>query len=459
MQIAQTQMPDQSQAGKWGRAWEISNFTLISTLLIITTTPLLVFYFYFACTYFQGSLLEPITVLLTQPGALWQLLPSLNTSALQVYAIWFALQLVLAVFLPDLFHKFLPGYAGGIQFGSVTPAGNKLKYNINGLQAWAISHALFFLGAWPLGWFSPTIIADHWGSFLIITNLVGYAIAIFVYAKAYISPSHKEDRKFSSSRLYDFYMGVELNPRIGMFDFKLFFNGRPGIIAWTLINISFAAKQYQLYGHVTNSMLIVNILQAIYVIDFFWHERWYLKTIDICHDHFGWMLSWGDSVWLPFMYTLQGYYLLNHPVELSTGYAWSIMAMGLVGYYIFRSANNQKDAFRQNRQHIKIWGKAPEIIPCEYLSSDGSKHQSQLLVSGWWKVGRHMNYTGDLIGSFAYCLACGFDHILPYFYIIYMTILLVHRCYRDEHRCHHKYGKAWEEYCRRVPYRIIPGIY
>ena len=58
-------------------------------------------------------------------------------------------------------------------------------------------------------------------------------------------------------------MGVEFNPRIGKwFDFKLFFNGRPGIVAWTLINLSFAAKQQELYGHVTNSMVLVNVLQV-----------------------------------------------------------------------------------------------------------------------------------------------------------------------------------------------------
>lgn len=58
-------------------------------------------------------------------------------------------------------------------------------------------------------------------------------------------------------------MGVEFNPRIGKwFDFKLFFNGRPGIVAWTLINLSFAAKQRELHGHVTNSMVLVNVLQV-----------------------------------------------------------------------------------------------------------------------------------------------------------------------------------------------------
>ncbi|KAG7268562.1 hypothetical protein CRUP_036319 [Coryphaenoides rupestris] len=47
------------------------------------------------------------------------------------------------------------------------------------------------------------------------------------------------------------------------------------------------------------------ILDGIYVVDFFWNEAWYLKTIDICHDHFGWYLGWGDCVWLPYLYTLQ----------------------------------------------------------------------------------------------------------------------------------------------------------
>lgn len=58
-------------------------------------------------------------------------------------------------------------------------------------------------------------------------------------------------------------MGIEFNPRLGKwFDFKLFFNGRPGIVGWTLINLSYAAKQQELYGQVTNSMLLLNVLQV-----------------------------------------------------------------------------------------------------------------------------------------------------------------------------------------------------
>ena len=459
MEIIQEKIENEVKTDLWGRAWNVSQFTFISTLLILTTTPLMVIYFYLAAAYFKGSLLEPIQLLWMGKISLSSLIPAFEWGALKLYILWVSLQIILAVFLPDFIHRWIGKYRGGIQYGSITPAGSKLPYNINGLQAWIISHAVFFLGAYFFGWFSPTIIADFWGPLLIIANVMGYAVAIFVYVKAYYFPSCVKDRKFSGSKLYDFYMGIEFNPRIGSFDFKLFFNGRPGIIAWTLINISFAFKQYQIYGYVTNSMILVNILQAIYVIDFFWYESWYLKTIDISHDHFGWMLAWGDSVWLPYMYTLQGFYLLNNPVDLSGLHAGLVLLLGLGGYYIFRSSNNQKDKFRQSPECALIWGKKPKAISCEYVSFDGKTYQSNLLASGWWGKARHMNYTGDLLGSLAYCLACGFEHLLPYFYIIYMTILLVHRCYRDEHRCLNKYGKAWQSYSAQVPYRLIPGIF
>lgn len=42
-----------------------------------------------------------------------------------------------------------------------------------------------------------------------------------------------------------------------------------------------------------------------------------LTTMDLMHDGFGFMLAFGDLVWVPFTYTLQAYYLVNHPNPLS----------------------------------------------------------------------------------------------------------------------------------------------
>jgi protein-S-isoprenylcysteine O-methyltransferase Ste14 len=59
----------------------------------------------------------------------------------------------------------------------------------------------------------------------------------------------------------------------------------------------------------------------------------------------------------------------------------------------------------------------------------------------------------------AFSLACGFGHVLPYLYVSFLTVLLVYRGYRDDLRCREKYGRAWDDYCTRVPYRMIPGIW
>lgn len=451
----------QAKQGQWGRASHVQLQSFLGCLFIITLTPWLVFYFYISAFAFDCSLSAPILALLSgnlSLQELWTKLPRFSYEALLLWCIWVGLQIILAA-IPDIFHLIFKSYKGGEQLGAVTPAGKRLWYNINGLQAWFVSHVLFLAGAFYFELFSPTIIFDNWGSLLVVANVAGFCLAIFAYIKAYYFPSFPEDRKFSGNFLYDFFMGIELNPRIGAIDFKLFFNGRPGIVAWTMINFSFAAAQYNIYGYVTNSMILVSVFHGLYVLYFFAKEQWYLNTIDIHHDHFGWMLAWGDCVWLPYMYTLQGLFLVFHPIELPTYYALFVLALGILGFWIFLSSNNQKDRFRSKDGKVLIWGKEPSFIPCMYTTKDGELRHSKLLVSGWWGLARHMNYTGDLILSLAYSLACGFDFLFPYFYFIFMSILLIHRCIRDEHRCSHKYGSDWSNYCARVRYRILPGIF
>ena len=45
--------------------------------------------------------------------------------------------------------------------------------------------------------------------------------------------------------LYDFFIGGELNPRIGSFDLKEFCELYPGLIGWLLIDLCMAYKQWQ----------------------------------------------------------------------------------------------------------------------------------------------------------------------------------------------------------------------
>ena len=45
--------------------------------------------------------------------------------------------------------------------------------------------------------------------------------------------------------LYDFFMGRELNPRLGPLDLKEFCELYPGLLAWLLIDLGMAHKQLQ----------------------------------------------------------------------------------------------------------------------------------------------------------------------------------------------------------------------
>ena len=438
-------------ATNWGRSWKIGFWTEVGTWFMVVFSPSIVIYFWLACTSFSCSVVAPVEYALDKgfPSLYENHFPKATVFGFQLYFAWLAFQALLYVYLP-----------GMIGYGQTTPAGHTLPYIVNGLLAWFVTHVLFLTGSLYFEFFSASIIADYWGPLLVAANFYGYFLTVFSYIKAYTFPSHPHDRKISSSFIYNMFMGIEFNPRVGKyFDFKLFHNGRPGIIAWTLINLSFAAAQYQKIGRVTNSMALLNWLHAVYVLDFFYNEDWYLRTIDIAHDHFGFYLAWGDSVWLPWMYTLQSHFLLRNPVDLSTPYFFLVFGLGMAGYYIFRAVNHQKDLVRRTDGKCVIWGKPADVIRTEFTTTDGKIHRSLLLTSGYWGLSRHFNYMGDLMISLAMCMSCGYGYILPYFYIIYMAILLGQRVERDHLRCSGKYGKYWEEYCAKVPYKVIPYVY
>jgi 7-dehydrocholesterol reductase len=393
----------------------------------------------------------------------------------QIAGIWLLLQYVLAL-LPDVLHHLPIPYRGGVQYGNATPAGHTLPYRINGLQAFIITHLLFACSVW-YGWIRPAYIVDKGLEAFYVANIFGYALTFLVYIKAHVFSSHPKDNKYSGSRLYDLIMGVELNPRLFGIDFKLFFNGRPGIVLWSILNLCFAFKQYELFGAVSGSMKLLIVLQGLYILDFFWNEAWYLKTLDIALDHFGFYLAWGDCVWLPFMYTLQGRYLAYHFTLLSPVVITMMTCMGCIGYFLFRWANHQKDAFRlylsQNpclegypvSKHIYVFptfetfSLPTKALRCSYFTVDGKRHTSYLLLSGFWGLARHLNYVGDVILSSMWNLCCGWTHGLPHFYTVYIILLLLTRTYRDENKCQGKYGKGWTRYCKHVPYRFIPYVY
>uniref|UniRef100_A0A480SWV7 Delta(14)-sterol reductase LBR n=2 Tax=Sus scrofa TaxID=9823 RepID=A0A480SWV7_PIG len=355
-----------------------------------------------------------------------------------LYLVWF--------FLQALFYL-LP--IGKVVEGTPLADGRRLKYRLNGFYAFILTSGL--VGASLLWDVELYYVYNHFLQFALAATVWAVVLSVYLCARALKAPRNDLSPASSGNAIYDFFIGRELNPRIGTFDLKYFCELRPGLIGWVVINLVMLLAEMKVQNRAFPSlaMILVNSFQLLYVVDALWNEEALLTTMDIIHDGFGFMLAFGDLVWVPFIYSFQAFYLVAHPNELSWPAASLIVALKLCGFIIFRCANSQKNAFRKNPNDPKL----------AHLKTIHTSTGKNLLVSGWWGFVRHPNYLGDLIMALAWSLPCGFSHILPYFYVIYFTALLVHREARDEHHCKRKYGLAWEKYCQRVPYRIFPHVY
>ncbi|OQO03162.1 Delta(14)-sterol reductase [Cryoendolithus antarcticus] len=462
----------------------------IGASLITFGLPIVAYAFAFLCNDVTGCPAPS----LTRPGALfangwnngiqtlkaeigwpgWTGLISLEAAAGTIA--WYALSLVL--------YKILP--ASEVQ-GTTLKSGTRLTYKLNSfLTAITIlivcAAGTLVQGAdFPL-W--PFINRNYIG--LLTSNiLISYALAAYTYIHSFsIRDSHDPKREIApggstGNIIYDFFIGREMNPRItipfiGEVDIKAFMELRPGMLGWLLLDLAFTAKQYKNYGYVSDSMLLVLFAQTVYILDSVYMEPAILTTIDITTDGFGFMLSFGDLVWVPFTYSLQTRYLSVHPVALGPLWVLTILGIQGFGYYVFRASNSEKNAFRTD----------PNGESVQHLKFIETASGSRLLTSGWWGTARHISYLGDWLMSWAYCLPtlaagykltpsimypgsrlvttegmAGYAVPVTYFYMLYFAILLVHREARDEEKCRRKYGKDWERYCEVVRWRIWPGVY
>ncbi|KAH6868327.1 ergosterol biosynthesis ERG4/ERG24 [Alternaria rosae] len=402
-------------------------------------------------------------------------------------------------FLSLFLYRFLPGQEVE---GTELRSGGRLKYRFN---AW--NSALFIMTLLAAGTISHgaefpvwTFITDNYVGILTSNILISYFLATYCYVASF-SVKHPKDPSMrelaaggrTGNMLYDWFIGRELNPRVNMpifgeVDIKAWCELRPGMLGWIILDLAFIMQQYRNFGRVTDSILLVTVAHTVYTFDALFMEPAILTTIDIIADGFGMMLSFGDLVWVPFTYSIQTRYLSNYPVDLGPVGIAGVLAVQGIGYYIFRSVNNEKNRFRTDPNDPRV----------KHLKCIETAAGSKLLISGWWGMARHINYLGDWFMSWSYVLptamsgyliknaaqspitatqtdayfyqnsygkyavpgeAKGWGMIFTYFFMVYFAILLIHRERRDEEKCRRKYGKDWDRYVELVPYRIVPGIY
>merc|ERR1711916_353690 len=169
---------------------------------------------------------------------------------------WIAMHIFLYLFGP-----------GRIVEGQPDPDnGKRLKYPMNAAFAFAISLLLVF-GGYLNGLYSPTRLVANYHRLASTAMIIGFALDIYLYIKS-------------------------------------FFEGRPGLTAWSCLSFVFLLAQYEKHGSVSPFMALNAFLHFVYNWDALYYEQGMLTMLDIVFDPFGWMLAFGDLAYVPFLYPL-----------------------------------------------------------------------------------------------------------------------------------------------------------
>lgn len=359
------------------------------------------------------------------------------------------LQHILGFFTPTLVYLVIFGLNAALPgrwvTGYVTRPGStdKLRYRLNGLLV-----LLVMVGAWA-GLCYGGVIA--WDDLYLVrwSALAGAVIFGLVFSFVLVLPAAPVKSNFFA----DFYLGRLENPQLwgGRIDAKMWLY-LVGAVLLEINVLSYAAHHHLLYGAAASPGIFLSAaLLTYFVCDYLTFEEVHLYTYDLFAERVGFKLGWGCTAFYPFFYAIPLWSTADLPSPQTPTWLLGLYALVFFsGWSLARGANMQKYYFKRDPQR-KFLGIQPIAI------TDGKR---QLLVSGFWGLSRHINYLGEILMATGIALAVG--HPLspwPWLYPLYYVALLFPRQIDDDRRCAAKYGPLWQDYLKKVPYRIIPGVY
>lgn len=349
---------------------------------------------------------------------------------------------VAALFLGAIF---LPGLE---RDGYPQLDGTQKPYKLTGMTLLFVTHVVVAIMVFGFG-VSLTPLITHFWSLFIVANVLALSITAALYfwgrRRGEVKRSTAFDSVGVSPLVRDLWFGNELNPTWLGVDMKLFMY-QPSLIGVGLLTVAFAFAQHELHGVVTPQTWCLLAFWWAYLFSHYVKEEFMLSTWDITSENFGFMLVWGDLVYLPFLYSLPGWWLVDQTTPFAAWQWLSLCAICGVSMWVFREANWQKERYKRNPEK-RIWGRPPVRIG------------GTLLASGFWGIGRKLNYTGEIGVYICFALTAGFVAPWPYLLPLALTVLLVQRAARDDKKCAAKYGDAWKAYCERTRFRIVPFVY
>ncbi|XP_028855588.1 delta(14)-sterol reductase [Denticeps clupeoides] len=392
-------------------------------------------------------MMSPVLLVLYEgcrpPSEPWRLLgraeaPLWDWNSLLIVVIYTALQAA-------LYH--LP--LGYVAEGKLGKDGKRLTYNCNGIHAFLLSAALL-VGMWYCGVFKAHSVTDRANSVVSACSLVAFVLAALLYVSSQeVFLRQKDNGSKFGNLVRKFTLGKMTDPRACNIDLKQFFMVRIGFIGWAMVDICYLLENTEEDVLPSLPLLLVSVFQLIYILDFLVDEETVLPTKEFTDEGIGFLMIQGEYVWIPFYSSTPAFFLLQRPAQISIYAATLLTLLFGVGFIFYHHSNEQKDGFRKNPND-------PAFAKLETIQSPSGQ---KLLVSSWFGWVRHPNYLGDIMMNLAWSLPCGFTSIVPYLPCLVCINLLRRRATEIEESCQRKHGKAWEEYCHRVPYKMLPHVY
>ncbi|KAH7048297.1 delta(24(24(1)))-sterol reductase [Macrophomina phaseolina] len=372
----------------------------------------------------------------------------------QAWAIYWSFLIV-----EGLGYLYLPGVYGKGKY--IPHLGKQLDYYCSAVWSWYITIAVA-LGLHFSGLFKLYTLVDEFGPLMSVAILSGFLISAVAYASAL---ARGAQHRMTGNHVYDFFMGAELNPRLfGWLDFKMFFEVRMPWYILFLLTLGTALKQYEELGYVSGEVCFILMAHFLYGNACAKGEELIITSWDIYYEKWGFMLIFWNLAGVPLTYCHCTIYLANHhPSE----YHWNrgILAFWfaayLFAYWVWDTGNSQKNMFRAMERGVALNRKTFPQLPWKYVKNPQVIQTStgdNIMCDGWYGMARKIHYTCDWFFAFSWGLITGFNSPFPWFYSIFFSVMIVHRAKRDIERCRERYGEAWKEYERRVPYLFIPYV-
>jgi delta14-sterol reductase len=318
--------------------------------------------------------------------------------------------LVLALYLV------LPGrWVNGYVVDSST--GERLRYRLNGpyvfaatLALWAGACARGFI-AWDFLWTRRVEVA------------IGACLSGLAFTAAMMRARRPENPRWGGGRV----------------DAKMYLY-LAGAILLELNVLSFAAHHLIAHAEDPSPGVVLYVLMfTFFVFEYLLFEEVHLYTYDFVAERVGFKLGWGCLCFYPTFYCIGLWWVADRQNPHAPWWLLGLaVALFFAGWVLSRGANLQKFRFKRSAR------------------PDGAR----VLESGFWGLSRHINYLGEILMALGLALVLGWPTAIgPWLYPLYYVALLVPRQLDDDKRCAAKYGALWQDYCRRVPWRIIPWVY